>query len=340
MALSGSLRNEESMQCCPLTPLPPQGLRLKHVKQLCLEQLRRMSKEEIVQIIEPRDQSRELNLDAAVFELMGEQDSSGKTSGTGTGSVEESVGGNTDRGEERKGDGGGGGGEGGEQGGKEEGGRRKGHIEGKSSQAGTSHLPECNPPLMEQRNEREKKRLCVSDVSGDEAMDTRAKTQLSRPSRQSDSSHPETMECDTTTEESVAVQACGEQGDEKEEEEEEEEVSDDDDGGRGSHSDTGSSCSLDDYWLCDFPEEVSEMARLQEIEFRRRALEAELKRESLSERGGEESAEREEGEEVKMEVMEPNPPPPVKVDKMEALELQMRQRALQSLLAKKKQHHL
>ena len=294
-------------------------------------------------IIEPREKKQELNLDAAVFELMGEQDLSGNASGTGSGSVEEG------RGEGRKGDGGGGGrggeGEGGggrgeqRRGGEGEGGGGKGCIEGGASQAGTSHLSEHNPPLTEYGNEREKKRLCVSDMSGDEVMDTTAEMQCPRPSRRSDSSRPETMECDTTTEESVAVQVCGEQEEEEEEEEEGQGASDDADDGRGSHSDTGSSCSLEDFWLCDFPEEVSELARLQEIEFRRRALEAELRKSQLKQ-GGEESAERKEGgEEARFKVMEPDPSSSVKIDKMEALELQMRQRALQSLLAKKKQHH-
>ena len=93
---------------------------------------------------------------------------------------------------------------------------------------------------------------------------------------------------------------------------------------------------LDDCWLCDFPEEMSEWARLQEIEFRRRALEAELRR-----RGEGEG----EGEGEGMEAGRGDGGVPLqtvtdKVDKSEAIELQMRQRALQSLLARKKEQEL
>ena len=105
-------------------------------------------------------------------------------------------------------------------------------------------------------------------------------------------------------------------GDETREEDAMEEVAE-------SEGESSSGSDLEDFWLCDFPEEVSEWARLQEIEFRRRALEAELRR-----RG-------EGGEGVKG--MSVGGCEGDKVDKSEAIELQLRQRALQSLLAKKQE---
>ena len=177
--------------------------------------------------------------------------------------------------------------------------------------------------------------LRISDVSGDEGSGVECKEKVTRKS----SSPPQTMECDTTTTElSVEPQTRREV----------EEDSDDNDSRSIS---SGSSVSdLDDCWLSEFPEEVPEWARLQEVEFRRRALEAELRRrgDQVEGGGGEEEMREERGsmgcesERDRESAQDPLPvaPGPVKVDKSEAIELQLRQRALQSLLVKRKEQNL
>ena len=227
--------------------------------------------------VEPQTTSSSLNLDAAVFELLG---GSGQTAGE-------------NRPQERVS-------EGGDDlvpvGAAAISGEREGATDGEKEE-------EMSPSLtIPERDD---------DVSGG-----RGKEESVMSAAREDSL-PQTMECDTTTdisEERLSSRGPAAEGD----------------GGDSrsvSSEDTSSENDLDDCWLCDFPDEVSEWARLREIEFRQRALEAELRR---GKEGGEGGLEREGGERG-------GDREGAKVDKSKAIEVQMRQRALQSLLAKKKE---
>ena len=261
---------------------------MRQVRQLCLEQLKAMSTEDIVECVEPPKPPDTLNVDAAVLELLGTETAVGAADGNGSSSAEKKIAltdnvnsntGNTEREEE------------------EEGEMRERVSEECSGDEGK---------VMGTGVETWEKSVCVEE-------DETAAEQ---------GSPTQTMECDTTTSDFSRDEEKG-----KQQLEGESKV--------GSEGESESACSggnssdsdLEDCWLSDFPQEVSQWARLQEIEFRRRALEAELRRrgeigepgetrESVVERGLE-------GE---------------KVDKSQAIELQLRQRALQSLLAKKKEH--
>ena len=278
---------------------------MKQVKQLCLDQLKNMSQEDITEILDPGSSVRPINVDAAVLELLAPQ-TAGSSPGDGVisattvstapsaqpsssaVSVESVKKTNIVRTTE----------------GAAEGSERDNSEMMKMEGGKTSSVTEA----------REKEgRLTVGDVSEDENM---------APANCS----PQTMECDTTTEELSADQ-------------QELTITRGISSDSGTDSDDSSMSELEDCWLCDFPEEVSEWARLQEIEFRRRALEAELRRSDQAEGKGER---REHHSGVDHGPGSEAAPlhDSGKVDKLEALELQMRQRALQSLLAKKKERKL
>ena len=277
---------------------------MKQVKQLCLDQLKNMSQEDITEILDPGSTARPINVDAAVLELLapqtagsspGEDILSATTVSTASSSAQPSSSTVSVKSGEKTNNVSG-----------TEGAAQL--AEGSGREHGEMIKMETSP--VTEGREKEGK-SSVSDVSEDESM---AHTNCST----------QTMECDTTTEELSADQQelTITQG-----------ISSD----SGTDSDDSSSMSeLEDCWLCDFPEEVSEWARLQEIEFRRRALEAELRRADQAECKGERK-EHHSG----VDQGAGSEPAPLhdtgKIDKLEALELQMRQRALQSLLAKKKE---
>ena len=334
------------------------------MKEVCLEQLKKLSMDEVMEIIKPPDQSTALNVDAAVFELMGEQsgleigrEGSGESQGHGSREKEEeSTGGDGGGGVREEGGGGGGRGERGV-----ESGGNNSTASGTVSQILRRDSHDRRSPhdcaQTEWGGEGHESTSFVSNVSKDEE-----KTQgtLKQPSL-AHRAKPQTMECDTTTREAITEPSNVKWSDEKE-------ILRSSSVAEGSVSENSSVCSLEDYWLSDFPAEVSEAARLQEIEFRKRALEAELRREERLEeerrREDEQSEEEEEMDEKaadeeeevegvkeerredkeheegegEMEMGSSNSS--VKVDKMGALELQLRQRALQSLLAKKKEQQL
>lgn len=276
-------------------PFVLQGLRMKQVKQLCLDQLKNMSQEDITEVLDPKSSIKPINLDAAVFELLDPQTEgnrpsdmlSARTIGTDSSAhpSSSSVGVGRERTAEDT-----------QLSGRDDENliRMEGGESGRTS------------PVTKAK---EKEDLRVSEVSENE-------------------SEPQTMECDTTTEEL---------NDEQHASQRHRRLPSDSD-----ESDDSSSLSeLEDCWLCDFPEEVPEWARLQEIEFRRRALEAELRRADQAEgEGGRVTSEHCSG--VDQEAGKDTGPlqDAGKIDKLGALELQMRQRALQSLLAKKKEHKL
>ena len=349
---------------------------MKEVRQLCLDQLKSMSTEDITEITDPqKHSSKSINLDATVFELLGPQAvdcGAGEglvTANTHTGSATAHTGsanthtgsatahssssaspcGGGDSRNERTGD------------------SFKTSVNGGNGQEQKSDLPlrmEVENSLCYDESLKNSSstgvgvsggqvREMTSDVSGDEGSGVRA-MRHSRIVPLKDSL-TQTMECDTTTSETAVEQERDYEKTAQTEEGDVELAQQGDSGSDDSASTvSSSSSSLEDYWLCDFAEEVPESARLQEIEFRRRALEAELRR--ASQREGEREAAtgerdsggggREEESPLRMDQEEgegeDNPPSsaPGKIDKLEAVELQMRQRALQSLLAKKKEQKL
>ena len=304
-----------------------------------------------MEIIKPPDQSAAVNVDAAVFELMGEQsglevgrEGGRESQGHGSrGREEESTGG--DGGGEVRGEGGGRGERGTESGGKNS--TASGAVSQTLRRDSHDQHSQHGHAQTEWGGERDESTSFGSNGSKDEgkAQGTLNQSSLTHQAK------PQTMECDTTTREATTEPSSVKWSEEKE-------ISRTSSVADGSVSDNSSVCSLEDYWLSDFPAEVSEAARLQEIEFRKRALEAELRREEhLEERSGEEEQgekeeveeeeeeeeegrEDEEHEEGEGEMETGSSNSSVKVDKMGALELQLRQRALQSLLAKKKEQHL
>lgn len=275
---------------------------MKQVKQLCLDQLKNMSQEDITEILDPRSSAKPINLDAAVFELLAPQ-TAGGSPGDGVLSATTSTASSVQPSSSAVG---------------VDSEKRIDSVcatEGTVLAEGTvrddSELIEMKcvktSPLTEARER-------TSDVSEDESV---AHTNCST----------QTMECDTTTEELSA---------DRQDLTITQRISSD----SGADSDESSSMSeLEDCWLCDFPEEVSEMARMQEIEFRRRALEAELRRADQVE-GEEKRRGHQSGKDQKPGCDAAPLHDAGKIDKLGALELQMRQRALQSLLAKKKELNL
>ena len=167
-----------------------------------------------------------------------------------------------------------------------------------------------------------------SDV-GDAGVEIAKQVLEFSPVSREESPSTQTMECDTTT--SDISREDGKSTGRGEGKEEEEEGESEGEYYSSEEEDASSESDLDDIWLCDFPEEVSEWARIREIEFRQRALEAELRRRGEKGEVGREGGEEGRGEEEEEDSQG------VKVDKSKAIELQMRQRALQSLLAKKKE---
>ena len=253
---------------------------------MCLEQLKAMSGEDVMDCIEPQTATNSLNLDAAVLELLGNQATSVGTAEQQTASgVENPVPPTAAGGDDTSG----------------------------------VVAPIKVTSIKEGEEETETGRKSSGSDDGGEITE---KVEFSPISR--DESPPQTMECDTTTSdisrEERPTTAWEEKG-EEERESERESVS-------SEEEDESSESDLDDCWLCDFPDEVSEWARLREIEFRQRALEAELRRRGEKVEVG---REREEGREDVVVSQG------AKVDKSKAIELQLRQRALQSLLAKKKE---
>ena len=324
------------------------------MKQLCLDQLKNMSTENIIEILDSQQSVRAINLDATVFELLGPPTANSNTKSSSTAvTVDSSARTSSSSGSSSKGwtrESGKTGvmcvSEGTEMGQGADGNPLGMEVE---SSVGVGESLKTGP----RRSSGRKKgiTICISDVSGDEG-----KAGNERYSREEvtlhDSSPTQTMECDTTTLDPSAHQTSIRpvQRDRELEQTQQERVDSDD----SESTSSGSLSDLDDCWLCDFPEEVPEWARLQEIEFRRRALEAELRRadqmeveDEEREGGGEEEVRREEtgsGGEGKRDVVPTLDPPSrgadEKIDKLEALELQLRQRALQSLLAKKKEQKL
>ena len=304
-----------------------QGLKVKQVKQLCLDQLKGMSTEDILDTLDPQSAVKRINLDATVFELLGpgtagsnmEEDALSATNvdtSTRTSSAASISGGDDLR----------------------EGSSKTGICAAKGEKIGRGRR---NIDKMERdssvsirestSSSKVEDSLHLSDVSGDEG-NANSSVHYREEVTRTSSSPLLTMECDTTTTElSVEHRTTRE-------------LEGDSDDESVSTSSDSSLSDLDDCWLSEFPEEVPEWARLQEVEFRRRALEAELRRrgDQVEEGRGEEGRREERGSVGREgEGDEEDPVPgPVKVDKSEAIELQLRQRALQSLLAKRKEQEL
>ena len=307
-----------------------QGLKVKQVKQLCLDQLKNMSTEDILDTLDPQNSVKRINLDATVFELLGPKTAGNHTEDDASSSMKVDTSArtfssaSTSGGDELR-----------------EGGSSKTGVcaaEGAAIERGRRNMDPESRVSTRKSHSSSKEEDNVSDVSGDDEGNTNRSVECGEKVTCKSSSPLQTMECDTTTTDlSVEPQTRREV-----------EVDSDDDSVSIS---SGSSLSdLDDCWLSEFPEEVPEWARLQEVEFRRRALEAELRRRGDQvEGGGGKEEMKEERDSVACEderdrELTQDPllaaPGPVKVDKSEAVELQLRQRALQSLLAKRKEQEL
>ena len=261
---------------------------------MCLEQLKAMSGEDVMDCIEPQTSTNSLNLDAAVLELLGNQTTTaagGETRPQQTASgVEDPV--------------------------------------PPPTAAGGDDTSGVGAPIKVTSIKEGEEETTGTEMgsAGDDGGEIKDEVQFSPISR--DESPTQTMECDTTTSDISREERPTTVWEEKGEEERESER----DSVSSEEEDASSESDLDDCWLCDFPDEVSEWARLREIGFRQRALEAELR--SRGEKG-EVGREREEAGEEGREDVEVSQG--AKVDKSKAIELQLRQRALQSLLAKKKE---
>ena len=306
------------VRACACVRVCVQGLKMRQVRQLCLDQLKAMSNEVILDCVEPQKPQESLNVDAAVLELLGPSNTASE--GNKTSSTVD----NSDVGTVKVG--GGESGVGGEQSGDV---KESSDISGRelqSEEGSPTQTVECDTTTSDISRE-DAEHISRGD-SGKEDITSREDFDKDHTSRDrereeghSGISKEGSGRRDSSKERGEIVKdgtSRGDtsRGDETREEDAMEEVAE-------SEGESSSGSDLEDFWLCDFPEEVSEWARLQEIEFRRRALEAELRR-----RG-------EGGEGVKG--MSVGGCEGDKVDKSEAIELQLRQRALQSLLAKKQE---
>ena len=217
-----------------------QGLKLRQLRQMCLEQLQAMSPGDITDCIEPpHTSSNTLNLDAAVFELLGDPDT---PAGEESGEHQTTSGGENP-------------------------------VPPATASTDERHDTSTTTPA-ESVNITKETSVCDVGVTGGKSLtgvggDGRDRTMEASPPSTRRESPTLTMECDTTTSDISREDSRVSAAPEREEEEEKELVLSDDD---------SSESDLDDCWLCDFPEELSEWARLREIEFRQRALEAELRR--------------------------------------------------------------
>ena len=312
---------------------------MRQVRRLCLDQLKSMSTQNIIDTIDYQNAVKSLNIDAAMYELLGSGTASGDAelaasnearSSSESASNEWSKGGRQDGmdGEERV-----------DVGRSWEGSK----MDAKLCENVGERKMSVSQLSIEEEDDREgaQEGICVSDVSEED--------------NDVDGSPTQTMECDTTTTE-LSQTSCksGEMEREREDSvrrgggmkghhvEDNEVVCRRLEAHRGVDSESSSSLSdLEDCWLGDFPDELSEWGRLQEVEFRRRALEAELRRRGEGEEGGVSKGRWREGEEEgRRGDRVANQATSERVDKSEAIELQLRQRALQSLLARKKERKL
>ena len=370
-----------------------QGLKIKHIRQLCLEQLKGMTEEDIAESLEDTQTSVEsLNVDATVLKFLGSE-ATGEDGELNhyynmrpqlymyccyvSSAVYAYVcwcyiynvhvhvrvlncthvywcamlpkGVRRDEAERGK--------------------DHRGDTATKIDLDGGGDLEKNRGSLLVCEEKQQQSVVCVSDVSEDEGTVASSTVDVASQEGPLTRSSPTlTMECDTTTtelstdphtrserEEGLSEREGEGLSDRDEERPSEREGEGEIDSEDGTSTGSDSSLSdLEDCWLCDFPDEVSEMARLREIEFRQRALEAELRRrgETVDTHTGDgDRGKKEEGEEgERVSVCDGGERDGVsdtfsqdataKLDKSKAIEMQLRQRALQSLLAKKKQQNL
>lgn len=305
-----------------------QGLKMRQVRQLCLDQLKNMLTDDVIEIVDPQSsKNTSLNLDATVFELLGPENEPGKKEDgikteapceDSSHNTEFSTGGGREEGEETSGE-------------QSIDINERDRVDLERNNQSNSVEVKTKTDVLTNENTGQHDDVCVSDVSSGNDSDD------AEEEEEAGNSPTQTMECDTTTSElsiETTVKRRERESVVRGERERRQIASEEEEDCISVSSADSSLSDLEDCWLSDFPAEVSEWARLQEIEFRRRALEAELRKRGEGEK-----------EMGRLETAVPSQAVPsqavtAKVDKSEAIELQLRQRALQSLLVKKKEQNI